>query len=99
MSEKTTAGGDVYEVKNLWDATAFWLIDSWQTIIGGVKKVASEVVSVVVEPLSEGVKDVGEGVGSGLKGIGKGLTSWIPILVVLGAIAAGVYFFILRKKP
>jgi hypothetical protein len=99
MSEKTTVGGDVYEVKNLWDATAFFLIDSWQTIVGGVKKVASEVVSVVVEPLSGAVKDVGEGIGSGLKGVGKGLTSWIPILLVVGAIAAVVYFFILRKKP
>ena len=98
MAEKTTASGDVYEVKNWWDAAAFWLIDSWQTVVGGTKKFFAEVIDTVVEPVSEGVEEIGEGVGKGVSGIGKGLTSWIPILLVVAAIAAGVYFFIIKGK-
>jgi len=98
MAEKTTAGGDVYEVKNWWDSVAFWLIDSWQTVVVGTKKFFTDIIDTVIEPVSEGVKDLGEGVGKGVSGIGKGLTSWIPILLVVAAIAAGVYFFIIKGK-
>lgn len=98
MPEKTTVGGDVYSVENIWDATAFWLIDSWQTVIGGTKKFFTDVINTVIKPVSGGIEDLGSGIGKGVSGIGKGLTSWIPILLVVGAIAAGVYFFIIKGK-
>ncbi|MBE3088087.1 MAG: hypothetical protein IMZ71_03100 [Chloroflexi bacterium] len=98
MPEKTTVGGDVYSVTNFWDDAAFWLINSWQTVVGGTKKFFTEVIDTVLEPVSKGVEDLGAGVGKGLSGVGKGLTSWIPILLVVGALALGAYFFIVKGK-
>jgi hypothetical protein len=87
MAEKTTPNGTVYNVTNWWDEGAFQLISLWQTIVGGTKQVVTDVIQTVTEPVSKGLKDVG-----------KGLTSWIPILLVVGALAAGVYFFVIKGK-
>ena len=87
MAVKNSPNGTPYDVTNLWDEGAFQLISLWQNIVGGVKGVVSDAVSTVTEPIGKGLKDVG-----------KGLTSWIPILLVVGALAAGVYFFVIRKK-
>jgi hypothetical protein len=87
MAQKTSPNGTLYEITNWWDEVAFQLICAWQTTTGAVKGVVSDVVSTVTEPVSKGLKDVG-----------KGLTSWIPILLVVAAIAAGVYFFVIKGK-
>lgn len=87
MPEKTTPDGTVYSVTNWWDEGAFQLISLWQTIVGGAKQIVTDVIETVTEPVSKGLKDVG-----------KGLTSWIPILLVVGAMALGVYFFIIKGK-
>lgn len=83
---KTSPGGTLYLIKNLWDEIAFQLIAAKETVFGGVKGIVSDVVDIAVSPAADAIKRVG-----------KSLTSWLPVLIV-ALVAAGLYFFVINKR-
>jgi len=84
---KTSPNGTPYLITNFWDEIAYQLICAKETIFGGVKTFIGDTVDAVIDPVAKGVGT-----------IGKSFTSFIPILLVVGAIAAAVYFLIIKKK-
>lgn len=84
---KVSPNGTPYIITNLWDEIAFQLIVVKESIFQGAKGIVDDTISVVIDPVSKGVAK-----------LGKGFTSFIPILLVVGAGALAVYIFIIRKK-
>jgi len=84
---KISPNGTPYLITNLWDEIAYQLIVVKESIFGSAKGLIDDTISAVIDPVSKGVAK-----------IGKGFTSFIPILLVVGAGALAVYILIIRKK-
>lgn len=84
---KISPNGTPYLITNFWDEIAFQLIVIRESIFGGVKTFIGDTIDAVIDPVAKGVGT-----------IGKSFTSFIPILLVVSAIAAAVYFLIIKKK-